>query len=57
MLASVGFEMAWVDWAVVEAAARETKVVVVEVVAWRLAWERLARSAPDVERRIILRAL
>lgn len=43
--------MAWLEEAVVEA-AREMRVVV--VVAWRLTWERLARSAPDVDNRIIL---
>lgn len=50
MLARVGFEMAWPVEAVVEAAARKTR----EVVAWRLACERLARSTPDVDSRIIL---
>lgn len=43
--------MAWLEEAVVEAAAREMRVV---VVAWRLTLERLARSAPDVDKRIIL---
>lgn len=50
ILARVGFEMAWLAEVVVDA-AREMKVV---VVAWRLTWERLARSAPDVDNRIIL---
>lgn len=50
MLARVGFEMACLEEAAVEAAAREMRVV---VVVGRLTWERPARSAPDVDSRII----
>lgn len=58
MLARVGFEMAWLEEvgaATVEAAARAiTGVLVVEeVAAWRLAWERPARRAREDDRRII----